>query len=85
MEEGRKNAQMAVKLMKETVERKREQEASKNGLLIIEAIYGHLEADEARRQGNEPPIIDVAAPIQSLVYNSKLYLTNKSKVLPLSF
>jgi hypothetical protein len=34
--------------MKETVERKCEQEASKNGLIIIEAMYGYLEADEAR-------------------------------------
>jgi len=48
MEEGRKNAEMAVRLMKESVERKREQEGAKNGLIIVEALYGLLEAEEAR-------------------------------------
>jgi len=85
MEEGRKSADNAVRLMTESVQRKKETEQSKNGLIIVSAYYGNLDVDESRRKGEEAAIIDVTIPLQSLVYNSKLYLTNKSKANLIGF
>ncbi|XP_065219886.1 dnaJ homolog subfamily C member 11 [Planococcus citri] len=82
MEEKRREANAAIELMKAAYERIRREEENRNGLIILNALYGK-EADILAR--NDPPgdqereIIDVVIPLQCLVKNSQLTLHDTSK------
>eukprot|EP00794_Sanderia_malayensis_P014998 gene14998-16546_t len=78
MVEKRQEAEAAVELMQETYRRSVEQEQDKNGLVIIGAWYGKLVSSE-RSDLDTPKIIDVCVPLQCLVSNSKLIVTEASK------
>lgn len=84
MEEKRREAKAAVDLMKAAYERNRRDEESRNGLIILNALYGK-EADKVAK--SDPPlspisdVIDVVIPLQCLVKNSQLTLHDSSKVI----
>ncbi|ESO92056.1 hypothetical protein LOTGIDRAFT_217203 [Lottia gigantea] len=73
LSERKKEAESAIELMKESFERCIEIEEKKNGLIIIQALYGNLEASESSEL-----YIDVTVPVQVLVKESKLILTDNS-------
>ncbi|KAF9434353.1 hypothetical protein BGZ76_008146 [Entomortierella beljakovae] len=63
----KKEAEEAVEVLRESTMRKKSQEQEKDGLIIIEAVYGNLNA--------EPELgltVDVTIAVQALVYNSQL-------------
>jgi len=72
----KKEAQMAVELMTESVAKVVREEEAKRGLIILRAIYGKFVSDEFE----EGKCIDVTIPIQYQVKDSKLQiLTEGSK------
>ncbi|XP_078742003.1 dnaJ homolog subfamily C member 11-like, partial [Lampetra fluviatilis] len=71
-------AEAAVRLMQESVKRIVEAEEAKMGLVIVHAWYGRLVTDASVR-GERPRVIDVTAPLQCLVRDSKLILTDARK------
>jgi DnaJ family protein C protein 11 len=75
VKERKKEAEETIELMKEFVNQKRAFELSRHGLIIEEAYYGNLELLK-----EFPEIINVTIPLQSLVQNSQLHLTNTAKV-----
>eukprot|EP01135_Chromosphaera_perkinsii_P009513 Nk52_evm3s1779 gene=Nk52_evmTU3s1779 len=76
----RNEAKAAVRLMKETLERKIAAEEQRNGLIIVQALYGNLSAGgRPGRNINQATVIDVTIPIQCLVKDSKLQLHPTSK------
>ena len=80
--EKKREAEAAVELMKETVERILSTEQAKHGLVIIEAWYGHL--FDAAGGGEDhcfPLVVDVRVPLQCLVIDSKLVLRDSTKSL----
>lgn len=84
MEEKKREAKAAVDLMKATYERIHEEEESRNGLLILRALYGK-DADavakmDAPSSSQLSEVIDVTVPVQCLVKNSQLVVHNTSKV-----
>lgn len=86
MEEKKREAKAAVDLMQATYGRVRTEEESKNGLVILKAVYGK-EADAAAKSTALTPtqraeVIDVTVPLQCLVKDSLLVLHNSSKVIP---
>lgn len=84
MKERRREAELAVDLMIETVERILLNEQSRHGLIIIEAWYGSLFSTAASADPLSPPkVIDVRIPLQCLVADSKLFLRETAKsVIP---
>ncbi|KAL3861143.1 hypothetical protein ACJMK2_007212 [Sinanodonta woodiana] len=77
----KREAEAAVELMKETVERSIEVEEKKMGLVIIKALYGKLVGMEGEMAQHD--CIDVTIPIQALVKDSKLIVpdtTSKSNL-----
>ncbi|XP_029434039.1 dnaJ homolog subfamily C member 11 isoform X1 [Rhinatrema bivittatum] len=72
-------AEAAVRLMQESVRRIIETEESKMGLIIVNAWYGKFVTDNSRRN-EKVKVIDVTVPLQCLVKDSKLILTETSKV-----
>lgn len=78
--ERKRNAEAAVELMQETMERNVNTERAKHGLLIVEAWYGKL-FDQEPTQDNllETKVIDVRVPLQCMVADSKLILRETSK------
>jgi DnaJ family protein C protein 11 len=81
MKERKKEAEEAMSIMKDFVDRRREVEESHKGLIIVEAYYGNLGVDKERLKDTEfPPIINVTLPLQSLVQDSQLHLHNTTKV-----
>ncbi|MFT7798382.1 dnaJ homolog subfamily C member 11-like isoform X2 [Arapaima gigas] len=72
-------AESAVLLMQESVRRIIEAEESKMGLIILNAWYGKFVTNNSRRQ-EKAKVIDVTVPLQCLVKDSKLILTEASKV-----
>ncbi|ORX91718.1 DnaJ-domain-containing protein [Basidiobolus meristosporus CBS 931.73] len=75
LEERKKEAVDAMRLMKEAVGRKQQQEDSKNGLVITQALYGNFE---------ESRTIDVTIAVQALVNNSQLIIAgghSKSNII----
>lgn len=78
MLEKKHEAEAAVELMKETVERVLNNERSRHGLIIQEAWYGKLFGIEASEDGHK--VIDVHVPLQCLVVDSKLILRESTKV-----
>ena len=88
LQEKRRNAEAAVELMQETLERVVSAERAKHGLLIVEAWYGKLFDDETDDGSNgngvgsdplEAKVIDVRIPLQCMVSDSKLILRETGK------
>ncbi|KAL3058956.1 hypothetical protein OYC64_010988 [Pagothenia borchgrevinki] len=71
-------AESAVLLMQESVRRIIEAEESKIGLIILNAWYGKFVTDTSQKQ-EKAKVIDVTVPLQCLVKDSKLILTEASK------
>ncbi|XP_078104247.1 dnaJ homolog subfamily C member 11-like [Sander vitreus] len=71
-------AESAVLLMQESVRRIKEAEESKMGLIILNAWYGKFVSDTSQKQ-EKAKVIDVTVPLQCLVKDSKLILTEASK------
>ncbi|XP_062324579.1 dnaJ homolog subfamily C member 11 [Osmerus eperlanus] len=74
----KQEAESAVLLMQESVRRVIEAEESKMGLIILNAWYGKFVTDNSQRQ-ERAQVIDVTVPLQCLVKDSKLILTEASK------
>jgi DnaJ family protein C protein 11 len=82
MMDRKREAELAVELMKETVERIVATETSKHGLIILEAWYGCLFTTLSHTNPLAPPqVINVTIPLQCLVTDSKLILRETSKSL----
>lgn len=80
MMERKKEAEAAIELMTETVERVLAIERSRQGLIIVEAWYGKLFDLDPAKEGLElPKVIDVHVPLQCLVVDSKLILREENK------
>jgi len=78
--EAKRKAEIDIKLMKSTVDKKVLQEKAKNGLVIQEALYGKLNDRIAPGDSLEfPPYINVTIPLQYLVDDSKLMLHSNKK------
>ncbi|XP_020337790.1 dnaJ homolog subfamily C member 11 [Oncorhynchus kisutch] len=78
MVKKKQEAESAVLLMQESVRRIIEGEESKMGLIILNAWYGKFVTDNSVRQ-ERAQVIDVTVPLQCLVKDSKLILTEASK------
>ncbi|XP_005731410.1 dnaJ homolog subfamily C member 11 [Pundamilia nyererei] len=74
----KQEAESAVLLMQESVRRIIEAEESKMGLIILNAWYGTFVSDTSQKQ-EKAKVIDVTVPLQCLVKDSKLILTEASK------
>ncbi|XP_048206112.1 dnaJ homolog subfamily C member 11 isoform X1 [Perognathus longimembris pacificus] len=74
----KQEAEAAVRLMQESVRRIIEAEESRMGLIIVNAWYGKFVNDKSRRS-EKVKVIDVTVPLQCLVKDSKLILTEASK------
>ncbi|XP_069013767.1 dnaJ homolog subfamily C member 11-like [Embiotoca jacksoni] len=74
----KQEAESAVLLMQESVRRITEAEESKMGLIILNAWYGKFVSDTSQKQ-EKAKVIDVTVPLQCLVKDSKLILTESSK------
>ncbi|KAM8866843.1 dnaJ homolog subfamily C member 11-like [Synchiropus picturatus] len=74
----KQEAESAVLLMQESVRRIIEAEESKMGLIILNAWYGKFVSDATQKQ-EKAKVIDVTVPLQCLVKDSKLILTEASK------
>ncbi|RWS23689.1 dnaJ subfamily C member 11-like protein, partial [Leptotrombidium deliense] len=79
----KKEAEAAIRLMTETYRRINEIESEKSGLVIVKALYGKSEivANYVNCDEIEPSaeVINVSIPIQCLVKDSMLTLTEASK------
>lgn len=74
----KQEAEAAVRLMQESVRRVIEWEESRMGLIILNAWYGKFVTDTSRKQ-EKAKVIDVTVPLQCLVKDSKLILTDACK------
>ncbi|XP_041063123.1 dnaJ homolog subfamily C member 11 isoform X3 [Carcharodon carcharias] len=74
----KQEAEAAVRLMQESVRRIIEVEESKLGLIITNAWYGKFVTDSSGRN-ERAKVIDVTVPLQCLVKESKLILTEACK------
>ncbi|XP_074162480.1 dnaJ homolog subfamily C member 11 [Sminthopsis crassicaudata] len=74
----KQEAESAVRLMQESVRRIIEAEESRMGLIIVNAWYGKFVNDKSRKN-EKVKVIDVTVPLQCLVKDSKLILTEASK------
>ncbi|XP_026105670.1 dnaJ homolog subfamily C member 11 isoform X1 [Carassius auratus] len=74
----KQEAEAAVMLMQESVRRIIEAEESRMGLIILNAWYGKFVTDNSRKH-ERARVIDVTVPLQCLVKDSKLILTEASK------
>ncbi|CAB1336471.1 unnamed protein product [Coregonus sp. 'balchen'] len=77
-EQKRQEAESAVLLMQESVRRIIETEESRMGLIILNAWYGKFVTDNSRKH-ERAKVIDVTVPLQCLVKDSKLILTEATK------
>ena len=92
MAEKKREAELAVQLMRATFARVRSDEEAKKGLVIIKAVYGRLvNISDVNRRGSGDAgssadldcmdeVIDVMISLQCLVKDSKLVLHETSKV-----
>lgn len=80
MMEKKHEAEAAVELMAETVERVINTEQAKHGLIIVEAWYGKLFDTQQDDGLVEPKVVDVRIPLQCLIVDSKLILHENTKV-----
>uniref|UniRef100_A0A8C0CG94 DnaJ homolog subfamily C member 11 n=1 Tax=Balaenoptera musculus TaxID=9771 RepID=A0A8C0CG94_BALMU len=74
----KQEAEAAVQLMQESVRRIIEAEESRMGLIIVNAWYGKFVNDRSKKS-EKVKVIDVTVPLQCLVKDSKLILTEASK------
>ncbi|XP_053431466.1 dnaJ homolog subfamily C member 11 isoform X1 [Nycticebus coucang] len=74
----KQEAEAAVRLMQESVRRIIEAEESRMGLIILNAWYGKFVNDKSKKS-EKVKVIDVTVPLQCLVKDSKLILTEASK------
>ncbi|KAK1897827.1 DnaJ like subfamily C member 11 [Dissostichus eleginoides] len=74
----KQEAESAIMLMQESVRRIIETEESKMGLIILNAWYGKFVTDNSRKH-ERAKVIDVSVPLQCLVKDSKLILTETTK------
>ncbi|XP_077581619.1 dnaJ homolog subfamily C member 11-like [Stigmatopora nigra] len=74
----KQEAESAIMLMQESVRRVIEAEESKMGLIILNAWYGKFVSETSQKQ-EKAKVIDVTVPLQCLVKDSKLILTETSK------
>ncbi|TNN57061.1 DnaJ subfamily C member 11 [Liparis tanakae] len=74
----KQEAESAVLLMQESVRRIIETEESRMGLIILNAWYGKFVTDNSRKH-ERAKVIDVTVPLQCLVKDSKLILTEAAK------
>ncbi|XP_004425593.1 PREDICTED: dnaJ homolog subfamily C member 11 [Ceratotherium simum simum] len=74
----KQEAEAAVRLMQESVRRIIEAEESRMGLIIVNAWYGKFVNDKSKKS-EKVKVIDVTVPLQCLVKDSKLILTEASK------
>lgn len=74
----KQEAEAAVRLMQESVRRIIEAEESRMGLILLNAWYGKFVTDNSRKN-ERVKVIDVTVPLQCLVKDSKLILTEASK------
>ncbi|KAM8829352.1 dnaJ homolog subfamily C member 11a isoform X1 [Synchiropus splendidus] len=74
----KQEAESAVLLMQESVRRIIEAEESRMGLIILNAWYGKFVTDNSRKH-ERAKVIDVTVPLQCLVKDSKLILTEAIK------
>ncbi|XP_074074676.1 dnaJ homolog subfamily C member 11 [Macrotis lagotis] len=74
----KQEAESAIRLMQESVRRIIEAEESRMGLIILNAWYGKFVNDKSRKN-EKVKVIDVTVPLQCLVKDSKLILTEASK------
>ncbi|XP_062822960.1 dnaJ homolog subfamily C member 11 [Anolis carolinensis] len=74
----KQEAEAAVRLMQESVRRIIEAEEARMGLIVVNAWYGKFVNDQSRRN-EKAKVIDVTVPLQCLVKDSKLILTEASK------
>ena len=79
MLEKKREAEAAIELMRETVERVLSSERARQGLIIVEACYGKLFDMEPSEGLGLPKVIDVHVPLQCLVVDSKLILREDNK------
>lgn len=75
----RREAEIAIDLMKETYRRIIDDEENRKGLIVTKAVYGKW-IDLNHRDLNDA-LTDVTIPLQCLVKDSKLILHEGSKVL----
>lgn len=83
MSEKKREAEAAIDLMSAQYERNCIEEERRNGLLILNAIYGKIDDDfkfESNTTTNSNYAIDVKIPLQCLVKDSKLILQESGKV-----
>ncbi|XP_062046343.1 dnaJ homolog subfamily C member 11 [Lepus europaeus] len=78
MLQKRQEAEAAIRLMQESVRRIIEAEESRMGLIIVNAWYGKFVNDKSKKS-EKVKVIDVTVPLQCLVKDSKLILTEASK------
>ncbi|KAM9855669.1 dnaJ homolog subfamily C member 11a [Aulostomus maculatus] len=74
----KQEAEASVLLMQESVRRIIEAEESRMGLIILNAWYGKFVTDNSRKH-ERAKVIDVTVPLQCLVKDSKLILTEATK------
>ncbi|XP_078235262.1 dnaJ homolog subfamily C member 11 isoform X2 [Pogona vitticeps] len=74
----KQEAEAAVRLMQESVRRIVEAEEARMGLIVVNAWYGKFVNDQSRKN-EKVKVIDVTVPLQCLVKDSKLILTEASK------
>ncbi|XP_037284493.2 dnaJ homolog subfamily C member 11 [Rhipicephalus microplus] len=79
--ERKKEAEAAVALMRETYLRIKSSEVERGGLVIVEALYGNFSEEEENNvsQTTVREVVDVTIPLQCLVKDSHLMLTDASK------
>ncbi|XP_029651609.1 dnaJ homolog subfamily C member 11-like [Octopus sinensis] len=70
-------AEAAIHLMQETVQRVIKEEDEKSGLLIVKALYGQL-SEKSQDGFVDGKYIDVAVPLQCLIKNSSLLIPEKN-------
>uniref|UniRef100_A0A8D0H633 DnaJ homolog subfamily C member 11 n=1 Tax=Sphenodon punctatus TaxID=8508 RepID=A0A8D0H633_SPHPU len=78
VQQKKEEAEAAVRLMQESVRRVIEAEEARMGLIIVNAWYGKFVNDQSRKN-EKVKVIDVTVPLQCLVKDSKLILTEASK------
>ena len=71
LEERRLEANDAVNILSDHAERKKQEEESKSGLIIMDATYGASDEETGSELSNR---IDVLIPLQSLINDSQLFI-----------
>ncbi|XP_048737350.1 dnaJ homolog subfamily C member 11-like isoform X2 [Ostrea edulis] len=72
----KKDAEIAIELMQQTVEKSLEYETRRNGLIILKALYGRLVTQDGELIDSE--CIDVKVPLQALVVESQLIILDSN-------